>query len=176
MSGINEFNGIQPEQTASNRSGFNGKFLFSFFLAVVLITGITALGFTVKRYIDDPYGALLEEVASGLNLNEQQKSEVDKIKSDVNSKIGDKKIKHVKNGKGIEMLFRADNFDRQKALEIANEQDSDNRQLAVEMVDKLEQLHGVLTSEQRNSAVDKVKQLHAKFKSMKKNNSKYDKK
>lgn len=173
MSGINEFNGLQPEQTASKPGGFGGKFFFSIFMAVVLITGITALGFTVKRYIDDPYGALIEQVASELDLNEQQKSEVDKISKDVTNKVGDRKIKKVKNAREIDALFRADNFDRQKALEIANSQDVDNRDLAIEMVTKLEELHGVLTSQQRNDAVDKVKQLHARFKSMK--SSKKDK-
>lgn len=167
MSGFNEFNGIQPEQTVSKTSNLNGKFFISVFMAAVLITGITALGFTVKRYTEDPYAALADQVAIELNLNQHQKSAVDKIKNDVNTKIGGRKIKKVKNGREIEALFRAENFNKLKALEIANQQDTENRQLAVEMMDELEELHGVLTSQQRNDAVDKIKQLHAKYKSMK---------
>jgi Spy/CpxP family protein refolding chaperone len=170
MSGINEFNDIQPEQINPGPDTRTGrKLLFSAVATALVITVAAAFGFTMNimsKYKDDPYGILLEQVANEINLNEQQKTEVNKIKETVTAKTEGRTIKHVKGGSEIEKLFRSETFDRQKALNIANRQEKENLDLAVFMVDELEKLHSVLTSEQRNSAVDKVKELHAKFKSM----------
>lgn len=177
MSGIKEFNSIQPEQIDSDmaeagpdqRTG--RRLLFTAVMTTLLITVAAAFGFTMNimnKYKDDPYGVLIEQVAGEINLNEQQRTEVNKIKDEVNSKLENRTITHVKGGREIDKLFRSDSFDRQAALNIANQQDEGNRELALVMVYELEKLHSILTSEQRNAAVDKVKGVYAKFKSMNK--------
>jgi Spy/CpxP family protein refolding chaperone len=172
VSGINEFNGIQPEQADNFEPDLKlgKKFLAGAVLVTLIVTGIAAFGFTmniISKFKDDPYGVLIDKVASDINLNDQQKHEVNKIKDEVNAKLENRKIKHIKRGAEIEKLFRNDNFDRSAALTVANLQEKENRDIAVYMVDQLEKLHGLLTSEQRNNAVDKVKELYASYKSMK---------
>lgn len=171
MAGIKEFNSIQPEESSGLPDAKTGrKFLFGALLIAILITGIAAAGYTmnvITKTTDGPYDALVDQVASEISLNEQQKSEVQKIKDDMNSKIGSRKIRGIKNAAQIETLFRSESFDRAKAMEIANSQNEENRELAVYTVDKLEQVHCMLTSKQRNDAVDKIKTLYATFKKMK---------
>lgn len=168
MSGINEFNSPQPEQFDYKRNNNSSwKLIKGTMLLVITLTAAAAVGFTMKKItnlIDDPYGALIEQVASEIDLNEQQKQEIIKIKDDAASKIENREIHHVTGGKQIESIFRADNFDRSKALDVANLQDADNRDIAVYMVDQLEKVHNLLTSKQRNDAVDKIKTLYASFK------------
>jgi Spy/CpxP family protein refolding chaperone len=136
-------------------------------LAAIIFTITAAASYAFNWFNDDPYGLLIDKVASEINLNEQQKSEVTKIKNDMNAKLVNRKVTHVTAGKDIESLFRNDTFDKSEASRIANMQDKENQDLAVYMVDELEKLHGLLTSQQRNDAVDKIKTLYAQFKSFK---------
>ncbi|MBN8586219.1 MAG: hypothetical protein J0M37_14105 [Ignavibacteria bacterium] len=133
-------------------------------LAAVIATGTSIISYAFTGLQDDPYGKLVEQVAGEINLNEQQKTEVMKIKNDLNAKLENRKVTHVTGGKDIEALFRAEQYDRNEAMRIANLQDSENRDLAVYMVDELEKLHSLMTSQQRNDAVDKLKSLYKQMK------------
>lgn len=143
------------------------RFLVTGTILAAIVFAITAAAtYAFSRFNEDPYGLLIDKVAGEINLNEQQKSEVTKIKNDLNAKLVNRKVTHVTGGKDIERLFRNDTFDKSEASRIANMQDKENQDLAVYMVDELEKLHGLLTSQQRNDAVDKIKILYAQFKSL----------
>ncbi len=66
MSGIYEFNSVQPEQfSIDGPDKKTGKRMLTIaLLTAVVITAAAAFGFTMNKHKDAPYKALIEKVSS----------------------------------------------------------------------------------------------------------------
>jgi Spy/CpxP family protein refolding chaperone len=140
-------------------------------LLVFIITGIAGLGFA-KGFYDKhrphgPLGFMMEMVVKDLDLNAQQKSEVDKIKEEIKVKMDAKKTDRKADMEEMMQMFRTDNFDKTKALELMKKHDAERDEMRNFMLDETAKLHSILTPDQRNKAVDKMKEFHDKRQNMK---------
>ncbi len=172
MSDINSFNN-PPEleslsaENKTKKTGRKSKIVISSVIVLFLIIGIAGLGFA-KGFYDNhrgghgPMGFLMEMVVKDLDLNEQQKAEVDKIKSEIKAKMDAKKENRKSDMDEMEKMFRSDNFDKQKALDMAKKHEQDREDMKSFMIDEMAKFHGILTSDQRNKAADKMKEFHEK--------------
>jgi Spy/CpxP family protein refolding chaperone len=166
MSGINEFNSPeelnQPEKPEKVR-GRKRKIVIGIVLVLFVVTGVVGIGFAKnfrdKYRGDGPYGFIMDKIVKELNLNEQQKTEVDKIKNEIKAKMETNRQKKTDNANEFEQMFRSDNFDKQKALDLAKQRDAEREEMRSFFVEELAKFHSILTSEQRNKAADKMKEF-----------------
>lgn len=186
MSDINSFNN-PPELEAINtgkpkKTGRKRKIIISIVVVLFLVTGIAGYGFARGFYDNHrggdhgPMGFILEKLAKDLDLNDQQKSEVEKIKSEIKEKMDAKKDSRKNDMDEMEKMFRSDSFDKTKALEMAKKHDADRDEMRSFMIDEMAKFHGILTSEQRNKAADKMKEFREKKHEMKDKWNKDDRK
>jgi Spy/CpxP family protein refolding chaperone len=166
MSDMNTFNNPSELKSPVKRSTKRTKIIISSVLLVFIITGIAGLGFA-KGFYDKhrPHGKLgfmLEMVVKDLDLNDQQKSEVEKIKNEIKVKMDAKKEARKNDMDEMEKMFRSDNFDKTKALEMSKKHDADREEMKSFMIDEMAKFHAILTSEQRNKAADKMKEFRDK--------------
>jgi len=170
MSDINEFN--SPEGLSENqpekpkKRGRKRKLVIGVILIVFVVTGIVGIGFAKnfrdKYRHDGPFGFIIDKIVKDLNLNEQQKTEVEKIKNEIKAKMDANRQKRTDNANEFEQMFRSDTFDKQKALELAKQRDADREEMRGFMIDEMAKFHSILTSEQRNKAADKMKEFREK--------------
>lgn len=173
MSDMNTFNNPPEvtETTQKKKPNKRKKIIVSSILLIVLITGIAGLGFA-KGYYDKhrlhgPLGFLMEMAVKDLDLSDQQKTEVNKLKDEIQAKMDSRK----KEDRKVEMeemmqMFRGDTFDKTKALELMKKHDADREEMRQFMLDETAKFHAILTPEQRNKAVDKMKEFHEKKREM----------
>lgn len=171
MSDMNTFNNPPELKSPVKRTTRRTKIIISSVLLVFIITGIAGLGFA-KGYYDKhrphgPLGFMIEMVVKDLDLNAQQKSEVDKIKEEIKVKMDAKKTDRKADMEEMMQMFRTDNFDKTKALELMKKNDAQRDEMRNFMLDETAKLHSILTPEQRNKAVDKMKEFREKRKGMK---------
>ena len=172
MSDINSFNN-PPELNDQLSAGKNKKknrkaVIISALLVLVIITGIAGFGFA-KGYYDKhrphgPLGMIIEMALRDLDLSEQQKNEVMKIKEEIQLKMDSKNTDRKKDMGEMMEMFRGDTFDKQKALDMMKQQDAERDEMRSFMLDQTAKFHAILTPEQRNKAVDKMKEFHEKRK------------
>lgn len=177
MSDINSFNNppeLEAEKTVKpKKNGRKRKIIISSVIILFLITGIAGYGFARGFYDNHrgnghgPMGFILEKLTKELDLNEQQKSEVEKIKAEIKEKMDAKKEDRKSDMDEMEKMFRSDNFDKTKALEMAKKHDADRDEMRSFMIDEMAKFHSILTSEQRNKAADKMKEFREKKREMK---------
>lgn len=161
MSNIESFNNPEelkmqnsPQKTKPSKS----KVILISISAVILITLIA--GFAYNNYYNNrpgpfgPMGFLLNRIADDLDLSPQQKSEVEKIKQDIRDKIDANRDKRQNFHQEMENIFRSDTFDKQKALELAEQQSKHQEEMRTFMIDQMEKFHSILTPQQRNKAAD----------------------
>lgn len=171
MSDINSFNNSPESESPSaenktKKTGRKRKIIISSVIVLFLITGIAGLGFA-KGFYDNhrghgPMGFLMEMVVKDLDLNEQQKAEVEKIKSEIKVKMDAKKEDRKSDMDDMEKMFRSDNFDKQKALDMVKKHEQDREEMKSFMIDEMAKFHGILSSDQRNKAADKMKEFREK--------------
>ena len=136
------------------------------FLVVSVITGIAAFGFA-GNYIDKhrghgPMGILIGRIADDLDLSDQQKSEVTKIKDEIKAKMDANKQSRNDKAMEFDKMFRQDTFDKQKALELAKERKAHMEEMSTFMIDEMAKFHAILTPDQRNKAADLLKEKREK--------------
>jgi len=173
MPDMNTFNN-PPERTEpapKKKPNRRKKIIVSSILLIVLITGIAGFGFA-KGFYDKhrphgPLGFLMEMAVKDLDLTEQQKTEVNKLKDEIQAKMDSRK-KEDKKAEMEEMMqmFRGDTFDKTKALELMKKRDAERDEMRQFMLDETAKFHAILTPEQRNKAVDKMKEFHDKKREM----------
>lgn len=166
---IEEFN--NPEETKNLSSGDGNKRrkkvrLLGLLIVVVVITGIIGLGFTRGFYDKHPGGGpmgfMMFKIAKELDLTDQQKAEVEKLRDEIKAKRDQNRLTRKQDITEMEQMFRGDTFDKSKALEFAKLQDAERDEMRGFMIDQMAKFHAILTSDQRNKAVDKMKEFHEK--------------
>lgn len=173
MSDINSFNNPADVQDSANsseskRPRLKKRIIITSVIVVFIITGIAGLGFA-KGFYDNhrgkghgPLGFLIDMAVKDLDLNQQQKAEVEKIKSEIKAKMDAKKDERKDDREQMEQMFRSDNFDKTKALEMMKKHDAQRDEMKSFMVDEMAKFHSILTTEQRNKAADKMKEFREK--------------
>jgi len=166
---IEEFN--NPEEAKTVTSGGGNKRrkkvrLFGLLIIVVVITGIAGLGFTRGFYDkyrgDGPKGFIMFKIAKDLNLTDQQKAEVEKIREEIKAKRDQNRESRKQGMAEMEQMFRGDTFDKTKALDFAKQREVNREEMRSFMVDQMAKFHSILTPDQRNKAADKMKEFHDK--------------
>lgn len=169
MSDMNTFN--NPPETAdlnTKRSGRGRKrkVIIGAVLVLFIITGVAGLGFARGFYDkhrgDGPWGFMIEKIAGELDLNDQQKAEVEKIKDEIKAKMEANKQDRENGMTEMEQMFRSDTFDKQKALDLMKQHESKREEMKNFMLDEVAKFHSILTPDQRNKAVDKMKEFRQK--------------
>ncbi len=187
MSDINSFNnpselGNKSDGNKTKKTGRKRKIIISSVIVLFLVTGLAGLGFA-KGFYDNHRGGnhgpmrfIMEKIVKDLDLNEQQKAEVEKIKNEIKAKMDAKKEDRKNDAEQMEKMFRQDTFDKQKALEISKKHDADREEMKSFMIDEMAKFHGILTGDQRNKAADKMKEFREKKHDKKDKRNKDDRK
>ena len=169
MSDMSTFNN-PPEAAELNIKksgrGRKRKVIIGAVLVLFIITGVAGLGFARGFYDkhrgDGPWGFMIGKIAGELDLNDQQKSEVEKIKEEIKAKMEANRPDRENDMAVMEQMFRSDTFDKQKALEHFKQQDAKRDEMRNFMLDEAAKFHSILTPDQRNKAVDKMKEFRQK--------------
>lgn len=147
------------------RKGWKKLFL-SLFVIILVVAGIAGIGFTqkLKHMQDDgPLPFLIEKIAQDLDLNEQQKAEVMKIRDEIKAK-GESKRHERENGfNEFEKLFKQDKLDKQSLKQLAEKHEADREEMKEFFIDELIKFHSILTPQQRVKAVEKMKSMREKM-------------
>jgi Spy/CpxP family protein refolding chaperone len=141
------------------------KYVIGALLVVFIIAG--TIGVTIANNVDKyrkhgPMGFISDRIIKELNLNDQQKKEVEKIRDEIKAKMDERKKNRRGDREQMELMFRSDNFDKQKALELAKKHDTEKEEMRSFFIDEVAKFHSILTSEQRNKAADKMKEMREK--------------
>lgn len=167
---IEEFNNPEEAKDQNLRSPKNRKnktrYILGLAVVIVLITGLAGLGFTRGFYEkyrgDGPMGFMMGKIVSELNLTEQQKAEVEKIREEIKAKRDQNRESRKQDMTEMEQMFRSDTFDKNKALEFAKQRETKRDEMRSFMIDKMAKFHSILTPDQRNKAADKMKEFREK--------------
>ncbi|HRE11286.1 MAG TPA: Spy/CpxP family protein refolding chaperone [Ignavibacteria bacterium] len=177
MSDLNSFNNppelnAEPSFESKRNKKSKRKIIISVVLVLIIITGIAGLGFA-KGYYDKhrphgPLGMIMDMAMKDLDLTDQQKNEVAKIKEEIQLKM-DSQQKPDRRKEMDEMMdmFRGSTFDKQKALDMMKQRDAERDEMRSFMIDQTAKFHAILTPDQRNKAVDKMKEFREKRKERK---------
>ncbi|MCC6864824.1 MAG: Spy/CpxP family protein refolding chaperone [Ignavibacteria bacterium] len=165
MSDVNSFNN-PPNNPPVKPSNSKRKILISI-IVVFVITGIAALGFAKNFYDNhrgghDKVGFIIGKISKELDLNDEQKAEVEKIKIEIKAKMDENKQNRSQDAVEMENLFRSSSFDKTKALELSSKRDAERQEMKSFMIDELAKFHSILTPDQRNKAADKMKEFREK--------------
>ena len=169
MSDMSTFNN-PPEAAEVNikRSGRGRKrkIIIGAILVMFIITGVAGFGFARGFYDkhrgEGPWGFMIGKIAGELDLNDQQKAEVEKIRDEIKAKMESNKPDRNNDMAEMEQMFRSDSFDKQKALDLMKQNDAKRDEMRSFMLDEAAKFHSILTPEQRNKAVDKMKEFRQK--------------
>jgi periplasmic protein CpxP/Spy len=150
----------------SSRRRGKKKFVIGAFLVLFIIAGGIGVG-VAKNKADKfrdhgPFGFIMDKVVKDLDLNDQQKKEVEKIRDEVKAKMEDKRNNRNDHMSQFEQMFRSDTFDKQKAIELARQRDAHREEMRNFFIDETAKFHAILTPDQRNKAADKMKEFREK--------------
>lgn len=161
-----EFNNPQVPEEKPKKKKSSKKIIIGSLIILFLVTGIVGLGFASgfrdKHRGDGHFRFMLDKVAGELNLTEQQKTEVNKIKDEIKAKMDEKKKSRQDNAAEFEQMFRGDTFDKQKMLDFAKMRETNREEMRTFMVDEMAKFHALLTPDQRNKAADLMKEHREK--------------
>lgn len=170
MSDMQAFNNPPELKIADKKFSGKKKLVIISVIVVFLITGFAALG-SANDFIDKhrpggkgPLGFLMKIAMQDLNLTDQQKQEVEKIKNEIQAKMEQNREDRKNDMTEMEQMFRSDNFDKSKALELMKKHDEKRDEMRSFMLDQTAKFHAILTPDQRNKAADKLKEFREKRK------------
>jgi periplasmic protein CpxP/Spy len=141
------------------------KVIFGSIMIVVIIMVFVGIGAAqkLKNFKDKgPLGILIEKITADLDLSEQQKADVQKIKEEIKTKMEENKSKRENKFDEFDRMFRQDKLDKDAMKEAMKKHEADREAMKDFMLDELIKFHSILTSEQRNKAADKLKEFKNK--------------
>jgi len=159
----------QQNNAAKTRNGFN-KFLLVYFIVSVVIIALISAGFTfkAKEFRDrGPFGIIMGKIIKDLDLNDQQKAEVEKIRDEVKAKMDETMKNREEDMKEFGFLFKQDNLSKEQLMSLSQKHDARREEMKSFFMDELIKVHAILTPEQRTKAVEKMKELKEKRKERK---------
>ena len=164
----------EPAVNKIKRTGRKRIIIIGTVVVLFLVMGIAGLGIAKghhgkHRGGHGQLGFILGKIAKDLNLNEQQKAEVEKIKNEIKAKKDAMRESRKTDADEMERMFRGDSFDKQKAIDLEKKRYQEREEMKTFMVDQLAKFHAILTTEQRNKAADKMKEFRERKHGNKKN-------
>lgn len=129
---------------------------------VIAIKGI-AMGRHFHKFHDGPHGFIMEQIIGKLNLDENQKAQVEKIREQIKEKMEANKPDRKNDLDELENEFKKDNLDKNTLKQIFENKDQNREEMKDFMLDKLIEFHKILTPEQRTKAAELMKEMREKF-------------
>jgi Spy/CpxP family protein refolding chaperone len=153
----------QP-QGIKKKMGLKKYLLFSLvFIIVAGIAGGIVFAQKVKQYRDKgPLFFMMQKVTKELDLNEEQKAELDKIRQEIKSKMESRKKDRDALFTDFENAFKQDKLDKQVLKDLAAKREAEKEDMKDFLMDELIKFHAILTPEQRTKAVEKFKEMREK--------------
>ena len=143
------------------------KLLLWGFIVFFVVAGTAGITFAqkVKQFKDKgPMFFMMEKITQDLNLTDQQKTEVDKIREEIKAKMEEKKKDHESKMMEFENAFKQDKLDKETLKALMKKHDTEREEMRDFMLDELVKFHAVLTPEQRTKAVEKMHEMKEKMK------------
>jgi len=128
------------------------------FFLIVAVAGIT-FAKKMGRMHEDPIGFMIEKMTKDLDLTADQKTQVDKIKDEIKTKMDAKKQDHKQSAEDFSNLFRQSTLDKQQLLDLESRREQDRADMKSFMADELVKFHDLLTQSQRDKVADKIKEF-----------------
>jgi len=145
------------------------KLLLWGFIVFFVIAGAAGVTYAqkMKQFRDKgPMFFMMEQVVKDLNLTDQQKTDVDKIREEIKAKMESNKKDHESGMTDFENAFKQDKLDKETLKSIMQKREAKREEMKDFMLDELIKFHAILTPEQRTKAVEKVKEMREKGKEM----------
>ncbi len=153
----NNENGKTQERKKNTRR--YGLFAVLFVLIVTLAGGLVYAQKIKKRMDNGPLFFMMEKISKDLDLNDNQKAELDKIREEIKTKMENRKKEREKGFSDFENAFKQDKLDKQTLLDLDSKREADRKEMKEFFMDELIKFHAILTPEQRTKAVDKMKEM-----------------
>ena len=165
---MSEFNDIiQPESAAPvNKKRSAKKVILIVVLVIFGLAAVAGVGFAKKmKGLHDGHGKLgfmMEMLTKDLDLSAQQKTDVDKIKDEIKTKMEANKDKRKGQAEDFENLLRQSSLDKKQVLDMQAKHETDREDMKNFMAEEMVKFHDILTQEQRTKAADKMKEFREK--------------
>jgi len=164
-----------PESEGNGNTKVRGskkKYYVWGFIIFLLIAGITGVNFAqkMKKMRDGgPLMFMMNKVTKDMNLTDQQKADIEKIKQEIKAKR-----ETMKKDRGSKMddfanAFKQDKLDKETLKSIDQKQEANRQDMKDFMMDELIKFHDVLTPDQRSQVAEKMKEMREKMKDRFKN-------
>lgn len=139
------------------------KFIISLIAVVIIFTSVFGIVYAKKKFKDGPHGFIIEMLTEDLNLSENQKAQVERLKGEVKEKMESNKP-HMESGlEELAVEFKKDQLDKNKLKELSNKREQNKEDMKEFMMEKLSEFHSILTPDQRSKVVDNMKNMKDKF-------------
>jgi len=132
------------------------------FFAFLTVSGI-AVGRHFHKFHDGPGAFLIDRISEKLDLTSSQKTQVEKIKTEIKEKFESRKSDRGNMFEDFANEFRKDNLDKNALKELQSKKEQNKKEMEDFMMDKIIEFHNILTPEQRNKAMDAMKEMGNKF-------------
>jgi Spy/CpxP family protein refolding chaperone len=137
--------------------------LGTLFILIAIIGGGLLFAQKVKQFRDKgPLFFMMEKITKELDLNDNQKAEVDKVREEIKAKMESKKKERETDFTEFENAFKQDKLDKQVLKDLAAKHDADREEMKEFFMDELIKFHSILTPEQRSKAIEKLKEMREK--------------
>jgi Spy/CpxP family protein refolding chaperone len=151
-----------PSKKEIKKSG-KLKFIIPLIVFALLFTAICGIVMAKKKFHDGPEGFLFGRIVEKLNLTDNQKAQVEKIRDEIRAKMESRKDTRGNMMEEFANEFKKDNLDRSKLIELDQKREQNKQEMKDFMMDKLVEFHNLLTPEQRNKAVELMQDMKNKF-------------
>ncbi len=156
----------EPTQVNSKKSLLKSakvKIIVTLVAVAVFASAIGGVVWAKKKFRDGPHGFMIGMIVDKLNLTETQKTQVEKIKDEIKTKMESKKGNRDDMMEELANEFTKDNLDKNKLKELDQQRIQNEQEMKDFMLDKLVEFHNLLTPEQRTKAVELMKDMKNKF-------------
>jgi Spy/CpxP family protein refolding chaperone len=139
------------------------RFIIPVLVLAVILTSVFGIVYAKKKFRDGPDGFLMGMVVEKLDLNSDQKAQVEKLRTEIREKMEAKKDNRESMMNEFANEFKKDNMDRNKLKELDQKREQNMQEMKDFMMDKMIEFHNILTPDQRVKAIDAMKELKDKF-------------
>jgi Spy/CpxP family protein refolding chaperone len=170
MDEITENQAGMPEKGGKGKTKVRGskkKYYIWGFIVFFLIAGITGVNFAQKMkkmHDGGPLLFMMNKITKDLNLTDQQKADIDKIREEIKAKMQARKKDRGTRMDDFANAFKQDKLDKETLKAIEQKHEADRQEMKDFMMDELIKFHDVLTPDQRNQVVEKMKEMREKMK------------
>ncbi|MBS1518976.1 MAG: Spy/CpxP family protein refolding chaperone [Bacteroidetes bacterium] len=155
---------VSTKKSFLNRTGVRITLaVFAVFFGIVLVKGIAFAKNIHKFHHDGPEGFIIDRISDELDLNADQKAQVERIKGEIRNKMESEKPDREAMLKEFSEEFTKDRLDKNKILEHIQKNETKRNEMKEFMIDKLVEFHSILTPQQRLKVIEKMKEMKNMF-------------